>query len=199
MRVPGLLFTAILASVPGFAGQSASAERPASSGTTDQRSGTEATVSLEKIRERLRQPAPEHPLRGLHEQAAQEAVHFRVQVEERRKIEELLSTLDFKAGPTPAAGVYGAEMQRIQHPPSDQPLMQPYAAFSTSELLTIAIENLVGKYLAGRAVEAVTAAERARADAAARQEVADAMAEFCGAQPNRGVGLESCTVAPASR
>jgi hypothetical protein len=166
--------------------------------TNQDRAQTDSAVSLDKIRERLRQ-APTEPLRGLTEQAAQEAAHFKIQVEERRRIEELLSTLDFKSGPTPAGGLYAYELQRIVHPPVDQPLMQPYAAFSTGELLTIALETLVGKYLGGRAIEAVTAAERAHAEAAAREEVGRAMAEFCAAQPNHGAGLETCAIAPVRR
>ena len=47
--------------------------------------------------------------------------------------------------------------------------MQPYAAFSGGQLLTILIENLVGKYLGGKMVDAVSAAERKRAEAAARE------------------------------
>jgi hypothetical protein len=207
MRQLALLFTVVLLAAPVGAGQSVSSPEKATPSTSanekassDKPAGQKAAepaVSLDKIREGLNQPS--QPLKGLSEQAVQEAAHFKVQVEERRKIEELLSTLDFKSGPTPAGGIYANELQRIQHPPLDQPLMQPYAAFSTSELLTIAIENLMGRYLAGRAIEAVTAAERARAEAAAREEVARSMAEFCSVQPAHGAGLQACAVAPTSR
>jgi hypothetical protein len=211
MRPLALLFTVVLAGAPVAAGQSATSSEkatpsPAASEKTnsDQASGpagqtqaADPAVSLDKIREGLSQP-PSEPLKGLDEQAAQEAAHFKVQVEERRKIVELLSTLDFKSGPTPAGGIYANELQRIQHPPIDEPLMQPYAAFSTGELLTIAIENLMGRYLAGRAIDAVSAAERAHAEAAARDEVGRAMADFCAAQPDQGAGLQACAVVPTS-
>jgi hypothetical protein len=209
MRQLALLFTAFLTAASIAAAQSSSSsEKPAPSAgaaTSDsQKAGAPDTqkadtpVSLDKIREGLKQPTGEG-LRGMNEQAAQEAAHFKVQIEERRKIEELLSTLDFKSGPVPAGGITNYEQQRLIHPPVDQPLAQPYAQFSTSELLTIAIENLMGKYLAGRAVDAVTAAERARAEAAARDEVSRAMSSFCAAQPDRGAGLQACTVSPTSR
>ena len=211
MRLLALLFTVVLIAGSVGAGQSASSSEkatPSSSGNDATSSGkssqdgksqtADPPVSLDKIREGLKQP-PGQPLKGLNEQAAQEAAHFKVQIEERRKIEELLSTLDFKSGPVPAGGVYAYEQQRLLHPPVDQPLMQPYAAFSTSELLTIAIENLMGRYLAGRAIDAVSAAERARAEAAARDEVARAMADFCAAQPARGAGLPACAVAAKTR
>ena len=55
---------------------------------------------------------------------------FRVQIQERQKLEELLATLNFKAGPVPAGGVYMAEQRRIMFPSVDNPLRQPYAAFN---------------------------------------------------------------------
>ena len=66
--------------------------------------------------------------------------------------------------------------------------MQPYAAFSGGELLTILIENLVGQISRrqGRQRD-VSNAERARAEANAREEVRAAVAQYCNAQPNLGV------------
>jgi hypothetical protein len=84
------------------------------------------------------------------------------------------------------------EQQRIMCPPVDNPLVQPFAAFSQSELLTILIENLVGKYLGGKALNAISKAERARAEAAAREEVRAAVEQYCNAQPNAGAGLAIC-------
>jgi len=116
-----------------------------------------------------------------------------VQIRERMKIEELIASLNFKAGPIPAGGVYMQEMQRIWFNPVDNPLVQPYAAFNQGELLTILIENLVGKYLAGKATDAISKAERARAEAQAKDEVRSAVAEYCNAQPNAGIGLQICS------
>jgi hypothetical protein len=146
-------------------------------------------VSLDKIREGLQQ-TPAISLRTLDERPT-----FRVQILERQKIEELLATLNFKTGPTPAGGVYMYEQQRQMFNPVDRPLMQPYAAFSTGELLTILIENLVGKYLGGKAVDAVSKMERARAEANAREEVRAAVAHYCNAQPNLGAGIQICDTA----
>ena len=199
------LFTAILMAASGAAGQSSvsSPATPPSSetnGTATQNDGRglDLPVSLDKIREALKQ-APTQGLRGLNEQ-----VHFKVEIIERQKIErqkieELLATLDFRSGPAVPGGWYAYEQQRIMRPPVDNPLAQPYAAFSTSELLTLAIENLIVKYLGGRAIAAVTSAERARAEQAARDEVARAMADFCAAQPSRGAGFQACELSPARR
>jgi hypothetical protein len=75
-------------------------------------------------------------------------------------------------------------------------MRQPYAAFSQSELLTIVIENLVGKYLGDKAMNAVTSAQRSAAEQAARHEVQIAVADYCAAQPNRGAGIYLCSIAP---
>src|SRR5207249_4599066 len=71
--------------------------------------------------------------------------------------------------------------------------VQPYAAFNQGELLTILVENLVGRYLAGKTGEAISKAERARAEAQAKEEVRTAVAEYCNAQPNGGIGLQICS------
>jgi hypothetical protein len=106
----------------------------------------------------------------------------------------MLASLNFKAGPVPAGGVYMYEQQRLMFNPVDRPLMQPYAAFSQGELLTILIENLVGKYLADRVINSVSKFERARAEANAREEVRAAVAQYCNAQPNAGAGIQICSI-----
>jgi len=143
-------------------------------------------VSLDKIREGLQQ-TPALSLRTLDERPT-----FRVQIRERLKIEELLASLNFKTGPTPAGGIYMYEQQRQMFNPVDRPLMQPYAAFGQGELLTILFENLVGRYLAGKVGSAISKAERERAESHAREEVRAAVAQYCNAQPNLGVGIQIC-------
>jgi hypothetical protein len=182
-----LLFTAILAAAPARAGQ-----QPASSGQ-DEQTSFDLPVSLDKIREGLER-TPTLSLRDVDERPT-----FRVQILERQKIEELLSTLDFKSGPTPAGGIYWNEVQRQMWPAVENPLRQPYAAYSQGELLTILVENLVGKYLAGKAVEAISSAERRHAEAAARDEVQQAIHDYCAAQPNRGAGIQICSTSAAIR
>jgi hypothetical protein len=194
MRLIALLFTATLVAAPAWAQQTAAS--PAQDGKTqDQgRTADQATpdqelnlpVSLDKIKEALQQP-PTISLRTLDERPT-----FYVQIRERMKIEELIASLNFKSGPVPAGGVYMQEQQRIMFPAVDNPLVQPFAAFSQSELLTILIENLVGKYLGGKAMNAISKADRARAEAAAREEVRAAVEQYCNAQPNAGAGLAIC-------
>jgi hypothetical protein len=198
MGLPALLFTAILAASPVPAQQAQpSASQATPSGNQDSKEPkpdkdlTERElnlpVSLDKIREGLQQ-TPALSLRTIDERPI-----FRMQILERQKIEELLATLNFKTGPTPAGGLYMYEQQRQMFNPVDRPLMQPYAAFSGGQLLTILIENLVGKYLGGKMVDAVSAAERKRAEAAAREEVNAAVSQYCNAQPNFGAGLQICS------
>jgi hypothetical protein len=198
MRLPALLFTAILVASPSLAQQvpSSAIQESASAGQDKQDTKNDKDtkdrelnlpVSLDKIREGLQQ-TPALSLRTLDERPI-----FRIQILERQKIEELLATLNFKAGPVPAGGVYMYEQQRQMFNPVDRPLMQPYSAFGPGQLLTILIENLVGKYLGGKIGDAVSAAERKRAEAAARDEVNAAVAQYCNAQPNLGAGLQICS------
>jgi hypothetical protein len=144
-------------------------------------------VSLDRIREALEKPVS-RPLR----KSFDEQPTFRVEIRERLRIEELLATLDFKTGPTPAMGVYGFDQQQRLYPPSMNPLAQPYAAFNQGQLITILIENLVGKYLAGHAASSISKAVRENAEAAARREVDEAIAEYCTTRPNGGAGLPLC-------
>ena len=49
-----------------------------------------------------------------------------------------------------------------------------------------------GHYLGGKAINAISASERAHAEAAARAEVRQAVNEYCGAQSNGGAGILIC-------
>ena len=197
MRLILVLVTAILAASPALAQQaqpssgpetaSPAGDAPSSPQPRDQESNL--PVSLDKIRDALQQRPAVPALRGLYEVPT-----FKVEIHERQKftLEDLIKSLDFKAGPVPAGGVYGFEQQRQLWNPTDHPLQQPYAAFGQGELLTILVENLVGKYLAGKAMNAVSAAERNHAEAAAREEVHRAITEYCAAQPNGGAAIQIC-------
>jgi hypothetical protein len=167
-RLLALLVTVILMNTPVRA-QQGQASSP-------QDGSSRLPVSLDKIREAL-QHSPAEPLKGLDERP-----HFRVEVRERQKIEDLLATLDVTGGPTPFGGVYGYEQQRNLFPSVQNPLAQPYAAFSQGELLTVALEALIEKYLGGRLTGAVSGLRRAREEEAARDEVAQALADFTAAQ-----------------
>jgi hypothetical protein len=195
MRLTALLFTAILIGTPAWAQPPQPSSKPEASspskdaakeGKKDQESSL--PVSIDKIKKELEQP-PALTLRGLDEKPT-----FKLEVRERQKIslDDLIKSLDFKAGPVPAGGVYAYEMQRQMFHPTNNPLVQPYAAFNQGQLLTILVENLVGKYLAGKAAGAVTSAMRERAVAQAREEVQQSINDYCGSQPNHGAGIEIC-------
>jgi ribosomal protein L12E/L44/L45/RPP1/RPP2 len=194
MRLMALLFTAFLVAAPALpqGAPSSTPQEPASADQDAKRSNDAKTrelnlpVSLDKIREGLQQ-TPAISLRTLDERPI-----FRIQILERQKIEELLASLNFKTGPVPAGGVYMYEQQRQMFNAVDRPLMQPYAAFSGGELITILIENLVGKYLGGKMVDAVSKAERARAESNAKAEVRAAVQQYCNAQPNACTGIQIC-------
>jgi len=206
MRIHALFFAAILVSLtpePGFAQEPPapplrSQESAASSTPTTAPSSAQDTpeatqpslpVSLDRIRKALEQK-PAQPLLKLPDQPT-----FKIQVQERNRLQDLLATLDFKGGPTPAGGLYAAEMQRVMFPSVSNPLVQPYAAFNQPELLTIILENLAGKYLIGKAFNAISAADRDRAEAAARDEVRQTIAQYCAGQPNNGAGIKICSTA----
>lgn len=216
MRLISLLFTATLVAAPAWAQQGTasspadqqSTSQPQPSGSQDLIGAQPATsqppatgdqqtatgheynlpVSLDKIKGALEQ-SPTSRLTMVDNRPT-----FRIQILERQKIEELLATLNFKAGPVPAGGLYWNEVQRVMWPSVDNPLRQPYAAFNQGELLTILVENLVGKYLGGKAVNAVTKAARSHAEEAARDEVRQAVQQYCAAQPNGGTGIEICSM-----
>ena len=190
MPLLALLFTATLAASPAAAQQPASSPAPETEDTRDTKAtkGAELSlpVSVAKIREAL-ETTPTLSLRTIDERPT-----FRIQIQDRRKIEELLATLNFKAGPVPAGGVYMAEQQRVMFPSVDNPMMQPYAAFNQSQLLTILLENLLRKYLGDKAMSAISNAERTHALTAAKEEVRVAVAQYCSAQPNQGAGIQIC-------
>lgn len=146
----------------------------------------ELPVSLERIREMLLQPAP-------LQQSLLKRPTFKIEVEERRHIQDLLATLDFKSksSPPPAGGLYGYETQRVMMSSLSSPV-QPYAAFSGGELLTLAFEGILAKYLGWRAMNAISAADRSRAEKAARGEVSRAIVEYCAGLPEKGAGVRIC-------
>ena len=91
-------------------------------------------------------------------------------------------------GPPPPGGLYALRTAATAlQPDRTTRSLQPYAAFSGPQLITLAIENLIGRYVIGR----VTGAQRARAERVARTEVKRAIAEFCAKQPDRA-HIEIC-------
>jgi len=201
MRLISLLVTATLVASPAWAAsQAPSSPQDQTVPAHDKRSAGQPPptssqydlpVSLDKIKKGLEQP----PALSLKLDDVKPT--FRIQILERQKIEELLATLNFKTTRAPAGGLYWDEVRRQMWPATDNPLQQPYAAFNQGELLTILVENLVGKYLAGKAANAVSGAERSRAESSAREEVRQAIRDYCAAQPNSGAGIQICNTSTA--
>lgn len=149
-------------------------------------------VSLDHIRAGLKKQATESILKRV-----EIPPDFRIQILAQQRIDDMLSKLDFKhlGGPVPPGGVYGYEQQQRLFNSVDHPLVQPYAAFSGGELITVALENLIARYLGGRIVNGITDAERAAAERAARQEVDKAIADYCARRPDRA-DIQLCVSPP---
>ncbi|MEQ1871419.1 MAG: hypothetical protein ABL961_15500 [Vicinamibacterales bacterium] len=135
-------------------------------------------ATLARIREALtRSSGP--ILAGLDRRA-----DFRVEIQEKQRLESLLKRLDVRAGPTPAGGLYMYEQNRMLFNPVDRPLMQPYAAFSGSELITLAIQNILGRYLAKPLIKSAMNARRSAQESAATEEARRSIAAYCQARPD---------------
>jgi hypothetical protein len=139
-------------------------------------------VSLDHIRAGLKREATDSLLKRV-----EIPPDFRIQILEQQRIDDMLSKLDFTHlnAPAPAGGLYGYDQQQRLFNSVDHPLVQPYAAFSGGELITVAVENLMARYLGGKVLSGLTDAERARAERAARQEVEKEIADYCAARADR--------------
>jgi hypothetical protein len=198
MRPAALLFVAVMMTTPvvaqdGAASRATEPTKPSSTAPAEpqgtQTPAADLPVSIDRIRKALERP-PLFPLE------LRNMPTFRIEVQERNRLQDILSTLDFSSGPTPAGGTYASEIQRVMFPSVSNPLRQPYAAFNQPELLTIILENLAGRYLAKKAIGAITSADRAAAQEAARAEVPRAITLYCAGQPNDGAGIKICTDPP---
>jgi hypothetical protein len=199
MRLMALLLTATLAG-HAVTAQQAGPSPPAAPRSTEADATPAETrdlpVSLAKIRDGLARVVPP----GLLLKDVQDTPTFRLEILERRKIEELLSTLDFKSGPKPPGGIYAYEQQRILFPAVDNPLVQPYAAFSPGELAVVTAESVAANMIGAKYVaKALKNAFRSYQEEAARAEVERAIAEYCSSKPNGGAGIEMCAPPATSR
>jgi len=180
MRLLSLILAAAVIAVPASAqDRQVSSAGTGPSSTEDAPPKTDLPVSLDHIREGLKKG--DSPLLRSNELPPD----FRLDIVEQQKIDELLKKLDFKSGPAPGGGLYGYEQQRRLFNPTDRPLQQPYAAFSGGEFLTIAVENLIAKYLGGRLISGMSDAERSKAEHAAREEIDRQIAAYCAVRPDR--------------
>jgi len=166
MRLLISLFLVLLAPVVAFAQQ----DKP------DQSTPLNLPISLDKIREGLSQAPPAEPLKGL---APGEPPTFRINVTEKQRFEELIAKIKWdKPAPVVAGGIYAYEQQERMFPRINNPLVQPYAAFTPGETATLAIEALIEKYVAEKMAKVVGTALREQKEREAREEVARALAEY---------------------
>ena len=161
MRLVSAIAFSILTAAPVLAQQAA---RPADTPPL------QLPVSLDRIRAALERS----PVQRL--KITDRKPDFRVEIQERQRIDSIMSTLDFKSGPVAPGGLYGFEQRaRLSRSPwSGQPI--------GIDLLPIA------RSIAG----AIDRASRAAAIAAAHKEVNVAIAEWCDAQPDHGAGIYIC-------
>lgn len=193
MRLFLLLFALIVAALPAGA-QDAGAPSSADGGGSAQgdTARPELPVSVDRIREALA-TAPDRPLlRGIGERA-----DFSLTIEERVILEDFFKPSDFQVGPAPPGGLYAHEQQQLVFNPVDRPLAQPYAAYGGAELLTLAIQGLLFKYLGEEVTDRVIAARQAADEAAARKTVLEAISAYCAAQLPDAAVTEICSGPPA--
>jgi len=183
-----LLIGMLSAAPAAFAQEPASSPAAAPESSTTDTPASALPVSLERIRAGLKRQATDSILNRV-----EIPPDFRIQILEQQRIDDMLSKLDFKGlkAPAPPGGLYGYDQQQRLFNPVDHPLSQPYAAFNGGELITVAVENLIARYLGGRLVQGVMDADHIRAERAARQEVEKAIADYCAARPDRS-DLQLC-------
>lgn len=168
--------------------QDAAASREPANPTQQQREkaapdpGLDVPVSLDRIRGALAQPPPAEALKGLNEQPT-----FRLEILEHQRFEQLMDKVKFEggSGPEVAGGRANYELQRLLFPPVDNPLVQPYAAFSTGEVLTLGAEALIEKLVIQKMSHVFGDMLRSQAEREAREEVARNLAAL---QAARGAG-----------
>jgi hypothetical protein len=128
--------------------------------------------SVARVRTALEKPPP-----TLTVTLPERKADFSVTITERERFERLLPPiLDFKLGP-------GLPQQEIFTSPwGSQPIV-------SVDLLSLAIAAAVG----------INELRKAHARRAALDEVRQAIADYCAAQPNHGAGIQICASSPAIR
>ncbi len=191
MRVIFLLVAALALGVPAAAQEPAApASQTGTAGTAAAQDGSSnLPVSLDRIREELQKRR--RPIRD----SLDVRPDFVVQIEEQAHIDEIMSKrLKFEKSFVPAGGTYAYEQQQRLFNPIDRPLQQPYAAYSAGQFFTVALENLIGRYLGGKLKDAAKSAADDRAAGAARREVDQAVEDYCAQRPDR-YQIELCNPA----
>jgi hypothetical protein len=185
--------SAVFAQEPPARAASSAAAALQSSNADSQTS--DLPVSLDHIRAGLKREATDSLLKRV-----EIPPDFRIQILEQQRIDDMLSKLDFShlKAPAPPGGLYGYDQQQRLFNPVNNPLVQPYAAFSGGELITVAMENLIARYVGGKVFSGLTDAERARAERAARQEVEREIAQYCAARADR-TDIQLCASSSTGR
>ena len=150
-------------------------------------SSSELPVSVERIRELLARAPAESVLLGLDRQP-----DYKITVEERRFLKDILESLDVKTGPPPPGGLYGYEIQQQVWNTRNSPLVRPYAAFTSGELAQVTVTSILGSLVTRYLTHGVMNLSRTEAENLAREEVRRAIEEYCSARPDRTF-IEICT------
>jgi hypothetical protein len=195
-----LLLAGVLLSASAVSAQEPPSQAASSAAAVSQSSNADSQtnslpVSLDHIRAGLKREVTNSLLKRV-----EIPPDFRIEILEQQRIDEMMSKLDFShlKAPAPPGGLYGYDQQQRLFNPVNNPLVQPYAAFSGSELITVAAENLIARYLGGKVLSGLTDAERARAEKAARQEVEKEIASYCAARADR-TDIQLCASLPTDR
>ena len=178
VKLVSVLIAVVVTALPAGAQDTKAASPPAETATEP--TPLNLPISVDKIREGLSQPAAAEPLKGL---TPAEIPTFHVNVTEQQKFEELLAKIKFDPpGPQVAGGIYAYDQQQRLFPRIDNPRVQPYGAFTTGQVATLAIEALIEKYVAEKMAHIVGDTLRAQAEREAREEVARTVAAYWASQ-----------------
>jgi hypothetical protein len=190
MRLMALMLAAVCVAAPALAQEQTTSTASDTASPADD-SAAKLPVSLDAIRKGLEKSEnPEQQLKGLNE-----PVHFKVEIQEKQKMPENVLSGTTKAdyaSPVVPGGIYAYEMQQVLFPKTDNPLAQPYAAYSQGELLTVSITTLLEQLLTPKLIQSVDNARRSHNEQAARDELAQALADYCASKPDNGAGIFGC-------
>jgi hypothetical protein len=184
MRLIFLLVAAMLANISAVA-QPSQASPPAS--TPQDATSPALPVSVDRIRELLARAPAESVLVGLDRQP-----DFKVTVEERRFLKDILESLDVKTAPAPPGGLYAQEIQQQVWNTRNSPLVRPYAAFTSGELAQVSLTSILGALVTRYLTHGVMNLSRTEAENLAREDVRRAIEEYCSGRPDRSF-IEICT------
>jgi len=179
-----LVVAAVLSS-PTASPQNVPSSPPAS--TAQDAPSLDLPVSLDRIRQLLAR-APAEPLLG----GPGRQPDFKITVEERRFLKDILESLDVKTAPAPAGGLYAYEVQQQAGNTRNSPLGGPYAAFTSGELAQVSLTSILGVLVARYLTNGVMNLSRTEAENLAREDVRRAIDEYCSGRPDRSF-IEICT------